>query len=184
MKRIFIMLVVFGTLLLLAAYVLGLSVREVTTADAAARAGLRWHMLTALAAICFASLVHAIWLTYFMGTGRWMEETCRAYGLPDDFPAENHSMKYGTIPAIAGVFLLLLVTGGFGAAVDPGSSVKFTGWAGFSGAMIHFLLASTALGANAIVNFIEYQTISRNNHLINQVMDEVRRMRIERGLPV
>lgn len=184
MKRIFITLVVFSTLLLIAAYALGLAVGDVKITNATARVGLRWHMLTALAAICFASLVHAIWLTYFMGTGRWMEETCRAYGLPEDCQAENRSMKYGTIPAIVGVFLLLLVTGGFGAAVDPGSSVDFRGWAGFSGPMIHFLLASTTLGANVIVNYLEYQTISRNNHLINQVMNEVRRMRIERGLPV
>ena len=178
------MLVVFGTVLLVAAYVLGLTVGEVKVANVAARAGLRWHMLTALAAVCFASLVHAIWLTYFMGTGRWMEETCRAYGLPEIYQAENRSMKYGTIPAIVGVFLLLLVTGGFGAAVDPGSSVQFKGWAGFSGPMIHFLLASITLGANVIVNYLEYQTISRNNHLINQVMTKVRQMRIERGLPV
>ena len=71
-----------------------------------------------------------------------------------------------------------------GAAVDPGSSVNFRGWAGFSGPMIHFLLASMTLGANVIVNYLEYQTISRNNRLINQVMNEVRQMRIERGLPV
>lgn len=184
MKHIFATITVCGMLLLIAAYVLGLAVDSANAGSEAARTGMRWHMLTSLAALCFATLVHAVWLTYFMGTGRWMEETCRAYGLPADFQAENRSMKYRTVPAVMGVFLLLLATGGVGAAVDPASAVDFGGWGGISGSTIHFLLASITIGANAVLNLIEYQTICRNGELIARVMHEVRRMRSERGLPV
>ena len=184
MKRIFTTLAFFSTALLIAAFVLGLSIDDVTAAKEATRSNVRWHFLTALAALCFATLVHAIWLTYIMGTGRWLEETCRAYRLERRFQAENRSLKYGTIPLMVGAFLLLLATGGFGAAVDPGSSVNFTGWAGMSGATIHFLLAVTALGVNVIVNLWESQTITRNGELIDDVLRHVKQIREQRGLPV
>ncbi len=177
------MLALCSTLLAVAAFVLGLNIQDARSVDEAARSSVRWHMLTALAALCFASLVHAIWLTYFMGTGRWMDETCRAYGLSAEFQSENRSMKYSTMLAVFGVFLLLLVTGGLGAAVDPGSSVDFRGWGGLSGPLIHFLSASVTVGVNLVVNLWEYATIVRNHTLIERVMSDVRRIRSERGLP-
>ena len=182
-KRIFLVLAVFSTLLTASAFGLGLNIQDARALDEASRSNVRWHMLTALATLCTASLVHAIWLTYFMGTGRWMEETCRAYGLSEDFQKENHSMKYGTMLAVFGVFLLLLLTGGLGAAVDPGSSVDFGGWGGLSGPTTHFFVASLTIGANLAVNLWEYSTIARNHALIERVMDDVRRIRSERGLP-
>lgn len=183
MKRIFLMLAACSTLLIVAAFALGLNIQDARSLDEAARSSVRWHMLTALASLFSASLVHAIWLTYFMGTGRWMEETCRAYKLSDEFQKENRSMKYGTMAAVFGVFLLLLLTGGLGAAVDPGSSVDFRGWGGFSGPLIHFLVASLTIGTNLAVNSWQYLTIARNHALIETVMSDVRRIRSERGLP-
>ena len=108
MTRIFLMLAACSTLLIVAAFALGMNIQDASSLDEAARSSVRWHMLTALAALFSASLVHAIWLTYFMGTGRWMEETCRAYDLSDEFQKENQSMKFGTMLAVFGVFLLLL----------------------------------------------------------------------------
>lgn len=182
-KRIFLTLAVCNTVLVVAAFVLGLSIEDAKSLEESARSGVRWHMLTALAALCFSSLVHAIWLTYFMGTGRWMEETCRAYQLSPEYQSENRSMKYRTIPAVLGVFLMLLLTGGLGAAVDPGSSVDFRGFGTLSGPMIHFLIAAITVGLNLVVNFLEYLTIVRNHELIERVMGEVRTIRAERGLP-
>jgi len=36
---------------------------------------------------------------------------------------------------------------------------------------------------NLAVNVIEYRSIARNSQLIGEVMQEVRRIRLERGLP-
>ena len=80
--------------------------------------------------------------------------------------------------------LLLVVAGAFGAAVDPGSSVDFRGWFGLSPNSIHLLIASIALAVNFLVNIREFQSINRNGQLIEQVLQEVRHIREEHGLPV
>jgi hypothetical protein len=178
MKHIFLTLAIFSTLLLAAAYVLGLTIDDPQAGGYAPQPGKGLHVLTSLFALLSAALVHAIWLTYFMGTGRWMEETCRAYALSDDYQRENRSLKYATVPALFAAFLLLLAAGGLGAAVD--TSVDF---GGYSGPLIHLMVASIALGVNLAVNLLEYATIAQNHALIERVMHEVRQRRTERGLP-
>ena len=187
-QRIFLSLAVFSTLLFIAAFVLGLAIGADQHAPTqTAWAGLRNHSLTALAALVFVALVHAIVLTYFMGTGRWIEETSHAYRLPEAWMGESRSLKYRTIPAMVVSLVLVILTGASGATlttVDPGSSVDFRGWGQLSATTIHFLLSATTLGFNVLVNLWEYLAIHRNNVLIQKVLQEVRRMREERGLPL
>ena len=184
MTRIFLALTSCSTLLLIAAFVLGLSIGDPTARDAAVQLWVSYHILTALAGLVFASLVHALFLTYFMGTGRWMEETAGAYSLPNHWRRENQSLKYRILLAISGAFVLLLATGAFGTAADPASPVGFQGWAGLSAATIHLLLASITVAVNLLVNVWELQAIQRNSRLIEEVLAEVKRIRTERGLPV
>jgi len=115
-KRIFLTLAMVSTVLLVGAFVLGSSITDAKEPTEAAQAVVRRHFLTALGALVFAALVHAIVLTYFMGTGRWMEETSRAYRLDSAWLNENRSLKYRTVTAMSVCMLLLIVTGGFGAA--------------------------------------------------------------------
>ena len=49
--------------------------------------------LIGMVALVFTTLVHAIVLTYFMGTGRWLEETCRAYHLRDEHQARSRDLN-------------------------------------------------------------------------------------------
>lgn len=184
MKRIFLTLAIFSTVLLIAAFSLGMSIGDAKDASAATQRYVSWHLLTALGALVFASLVHAIVLTYFMGTGRWMEETSRAYQLNESFLTENQSLKYRLLPAMSGCLLLLILTGGFGAAADPASPVGFQGWLGLSAAMIHFLIAAILISANLLVNAWEFAAITRNSAIVEDVLAQVRKIRVERGLPV
>ncbi len=184
MKRIFLTLVILSSLLLAATFALGLVIDDPSVATTAVQAGVQYHFLTAAASLFFAALVHAIVLTYFMGTGRWLEETGNAYGLESRFRAENVSLKSRVIPGMCGCLVLLVISGATGAAVDPASSVSFQGWAGIPGATIHFLIVSLSVGVNLIVNLIEYQYIDRNNRLVDEVLAQVRVIREERGLPV
>jgi hypothetical protein len=165
-------------------FVLGLQIDDPKVVDRAVQAGVTFHFLSALAALCFATLVHAIVLTYFMGTGRWLEETSQAYRLPGEFLRECQRLKYRVVPGIVGCFLLLLATGAFGAAADPGSPVQFAGWWGFSPALWHRALAMLALVANLGLNYYEYVALFRNSEIIHAVLQEVRRIRLEKGLAV
>ena len=184
MKRIFATLAVISTSILLATFVLGWTIGDATSRDPDVQQMVAWHFLTAVGGLMFAALVHAIVLTYFMGTGRWLEETSQAYKLSKSRLSESRSLKYRTLPWMAVALLLLIVAGGFGAVADPASPAGAAGFGGIPAATIHFLVASIAIVANAIINFVEYNAIDRNSQLVQEVLDDVHRIRTEKGLPV
>jgi hypothetical protein len=183
-NRIFLPLCGVSWILLGAAFILGWQIDDPKVAEVAVQRGVEHHFLTALGAIIFATLVHALVLTYFMGTGRWLEETSTAYRLDDKYFRESKSLKYRTIPALVAAFLLLVITGALGAAADPGSPAQFTGWFGISAANMHLAAAVITLTLNAVVNYLEFTALFRNGEIIELVMREVRRIREEKGLAV
>jgi len=152
--------------------------------DMKVQTGVQYHFLTALAGMVFATLVHAIVLTYFMGTGRWIEETSSAYRLSPDLYQSSQSTKYRVIPLMVVCILLLIATGAFGAAADPGSAVRFKGWFGITPAKIHLTIAIATLLANVGVNYLEFHALEKSGQIIEMVLAEVRRIRIEKGLAV
>lgn len=184
MVRIFVPLALLGTAVLAVTLVLGLSIDDPRMKTEAAQASVQYHFLTALAALCFATLVHALVLTYFMGTGRWIEETSNAYRLPRTFHDQNQRIKYRTIPAMIGAFSLLLFTGALGAAADPASPMQSSGWMGFSAATVHLIVACTAVLANCVANYVEFVALEKNGAIVEGVLAEVRRIRQEKGLAV
>jgi hypothetical protein len=80
--------------------------------------------------------------------------------------------------------VLLIVTGASGGAADPASAVGFKGWGPLTAAQVHLAVASLTLSINAAVNIAEYLALRRNGWIVNKVLTEVRRMRLERGLDV
>ena len=184
MKRIFLTLAIIANIMLIVTMILGLLIGDAADRDPAVQAIVGYHFLLAIGSLIFAIGVHALVFTYFMGTGRWMEETCTAYRLPNTFQATSQSLKYRVLAPMMAAVMLLLFTGAWGAAADPASPVEFTGVAGIDAGTIHFLLAATTIGVQFIVNGLEYLSIQSNMDLIEQVMSEVRRIRLERGMPV
>ncbi|MBW3540639.1 MAG: hypothetical protein KY476_10235 [Planctomycetes bacterium] len=183
MKRIFLTLSVLSIGLLAASMVLGRGIDDPAAASRAGQGSVGTHLLVGLGGLVFAAMVHALVLTYFMGTGRWMEETSRAYALADDARRENQTLKYRIVPALVGCVLLLVLAGATGAAADPASPADFTIGA-VSSATLHYLAAVAAVGLNLVSYVWEYLALERNAELIDRVMREVRRIREERGLPV
>lgn len=142
------------------------------------------HMLAGMSALLLNIMVHAVALTYFMGTGRWLEETTLAYRLSPTMYAESKKLKYRVVLAMTGCLVLLIVTGGFGAAADPASAVGFQGWGGIPPGTIHMLVALTTMGINLCVNLAEYVAIARNGELVEKVLSDVRTIRTAKGLEV
>jgi hypothetical protein len=184
MNRIFLTLCGLSTVVLVAAFVLGMQIDDPRVLDRSVQTGVQHHVLAGLAGLCAATLVHALVLTYFMGTGRWLEETSQAYRLPADFYNEAKATKYRLLPAMMGCFALLLTTGALGAAVDPASPVQFDGGLGLSAAAWHRGSAMVTLAANLAVNYWEYLALFRNGEIVQAVLAEVRRIRLEKGLAV
>ncbi len=182
MNRIFLSLAVVSTLLLMTAMGFGLTIENAASRQAAEQAIVQRHLIFAFGGLIVALMVHGLVLTYFMGTGRWIEETSQTYLLDDKWQRENHSLKYRTLPLMVGSVFLLITAGAFGAAADPASPVGFQGWLGISPAMWHFLVATLALSVHVIATLVEYFALSRNGELIQEVMREVHRICQEHGL--
>lgn len=177
MSQIFTFVALLGNVALLVTLWLGLQIEDASALTDAARRQVSLHFLFALGTGFFVLFVHAVVLTYFMGTGRWIQETCEAYRFTGDARKMNIRFKYRVIPGMLFCFLLVIVTGAFGAIADPGSNMQLA-----SGASIHFGLAITTVIVNILVNVVQYQAITANSQLVTQVYEEVRQVRRERGL--
>lgn len=164
--------------------VLGLMIDDPKVSTVAVQAGVQYHFLTALAALVFAALVHAIVFTYFMGTGRWIEETSAAYQLQPAFHDRNQRIKYRLLPMMVVSFLLLLFTGALGAAADPASPMQVKGFGSLPASTVHLIAALTTIVTNLFVNWLEFHALEKNGEIVEQVLGEVRRIRLEKGLAV
>ncbi len=182
MKRIFLTLTIVSALLLIAAFVLGLEIGDPRSVSAATRRLMSYHLLISVAALIFATLVHAVLLTYFMGTSRWMEEARLAYKLDPRWNTENRRLKYQTIPLMAACLVLLILNIPVGAMTDRGNWM-LPGGHELSPSRFHLVFAVVTIIVNLAVNAAEYRSIHRNGQLIGEVLIEVRRIRQEHGLP-
>jgi hypothetical protein len=182
--RIFLPLAFLSTFVLILALGLGFAIVDPKVRSQAVQAGVQYHFLAALAALMFATLVHAIVLTYFMGTGRWIEETSTAYRLDPKLHAASLSIKYRTIPLMVLCFAMLIATGALGAAADPASPMQAKPWSGWSAANVHSIIALATVACNLFVMWVELRGLEQNSDVIDRVLAEVRRIRIEKGLAV
>ncbi|MBX3442219.1 MAG: hypothetical protein KF774_07410 [Planctomyces sp.] len=178
MSRIFLSLAVIANSGLWLSLWYGLSIDAGAADMEATRRSVSMHLLTALGASLLVLMMHAVVLTYFMGTGRWIEETSAAYRLPEELHRRSIRLKYRAIPGLVLCFVLVIVTGAVGAQADPLARAG-NEWI----ATAHFTLAVLTVLVNLGVSMLEYGAIRTNGGLIAQVVAEVRRIRAERGLP-
>lgn len=183
MSRIFPTLAVVAVVFMAIAFGLGWIIEDAGSMDPEKAAQVRWHLFAGLGAMVFTSLVHSIVLTYFMGTGRWLEETSKAYSLTELYFAESKKIKYRTIPMMIVGIVLIVLTGAMGAVADPAARSGFGGWFGLTPAKTHFMVASFAVMANLLIHFIEFQSVRRNGQIVNLVLADVHQIRKDRGLP-
>lgn len=178
MSRIFLTLSVIANASLLGAFALGWSIDDPASLAPAGRNLVTWHFLfSVLVAALLVLLVHAVSLTYFMGTGRWIEETCEAYKLGESARKENIRLKYRVIPGMVLCIALLVLTSALGAMADPAANMRLS-----HGASIHLAAAVATVLANLLVSWVEYDSIARNGDLVEQVVADVNRIRADRGL--
>lgn len=177
MTRIFLTLAALSTIMLGVALYLGLSIGDARLRDPVVQNGVAIHFLFGVATLVFAALVHSLVLTYFMGTGRWVEETSAAYRLDPSFVETSRGLKWGVLPAMMLGIGLLVMTGAFGGAADPASAISFQGWGALSAAEVHLWGAVLTLVVNIGVNVWEYRGLRRNGELVDAVMEQVRQRR-------
>ncbi len=173
-NRIFVVLASISNLGLAITFLLGWLIGDAASLESAG--SFARHFLVALGSLLLALMVHAVVLTYFMGTGRWIEETSTAYRLDPHVREENIRLKFRALPAMIGCVVLLIVTAALGAMADPASSGRVA-----SGGMLHLIVASITLLANLTTSVLEYSAIEANGRLVDSVVEEVHRIRAERA---
>lgn len=127
-------------------------------------------LFTAMATL----LVHCLIFTYFLGTGRWVKEVGLAYGLPDEpLPRLTRELKRQTFPPALLAMLIVIAT----AAAGAGAQLREWPWG------VHATLATLTLAINFWAFRVEYRNLQANAGVLERVLQEVDRIRAERGLP-
>jgi hypothetical protein len=133
-----------------------------------------FHFLFGLSTALLTLLVHCLIFTYFLGTGRWVKEVKLAYGLPDaPLPKLTRDLKRKVFPPALFAMLFAAATGAAGAAAHVGVSH----W------LVHGSLATLAVLVNFWAFGVEYRCLKTNGVVLEEVLQEVDRIRAARGLP-
>ncbi len=180
MSRIFTILAWVAILMVAANLILGLSLGDLRELDPTV---LRWatvHRLAGVAAGLAVVLVNSIVVTYFIGTSRWVKEVTETYRLDSQFIARSNALKRRTFPWATMSMLAIVGVIALGGAADPGSGRPDTdAWI-----TPHLLGSIAGLALIAWAAVVEWNNIHQNQQVIAEVLAEVRRIRLERGLDV
>ena len=132
------------------------------------------HFILGMAAVLLNLLVHCLIITYLLGTGRLIKEVTIAYGLPDDrWARPTRDLKRSNTPKAILAMLTSI------AAVAAGEGDRHNVWPWW----IHLVLACAALLITLWVFRVEYRNIATNGRILNEIIDEVERIRAAHGLP-
>jgi hypothetical protein len=175
--RIFTSLALFALVSMLVALGLGLYVTSVNAARVPEL--LSWHRAHFLSGV-FASLVvvlvNCISMTYFIGTSRWCKEVVDTYELDQQLVRRSTTLKRQTFPWALLSVLTMVGVSSLGAAADiraPGADQWVT---------YHLVGALAGFSFIALSFYMQVQRIAAHHAVIGEIMQEVRRIRIERGL--
>jgi hypothetical protein len=140
----------------------------------------RLHMLIGIGASLIAILVHSIAVTYFIGTGRWCKEVVDTYQLDRSLSDDSVRLKRRCFAwALVGMLVTLTIVA-LGAAADPGTLRATTGrWV-----LPHFFAALGGGAAIAAAFAIEVNCIRNNSAIVQRILEQVRAVRLARGLEV
>jgi hypothetical protein len=174
MTRIFATLATANALALLVTFVLGSWSKLTDGLHTEASSVFLLHFLFGLFTGVGTLLTHCLIFTYFLGTGRWVKEVTLAYRLPDEpLHKRTRELKRATFPPALTAMLVTIAT----AAAGAGAQLKSWPW------QIHFTLGLLTLVVNFWAFLLEYRNVLANAATLEEVLQEVDRLRAEQGLP-
>jgi hypothetical protein len=138
------------------------------------------HFIAGVGAALVVILANSISVTYFIGTSRWCKEVVERYSLDRDMLKRSQSLKRRTFPWAVLSMLAMVGVVALGAAADPGTGMPNTSdWV-----LPHFLAGLFALAFVGFSFFVQAMNIRAHYDVINEIVADVRKVRIERGLEV
>ena len=138
------------------------------------------HIMLGVLAALMTALVSSIAITYHIGTSRWCREVVETYALDAQLVHQSNRIKRGTFPwALTGILAIVGVIA-LGAASDPATGIDLALTRTFR--QIHLLSALMGFAFIGLTYYMAWTRIGTNQHLVQRVLDEVQRIRRERGL--
>ena len=185
MNRIFLTLIVTAFLFLFGTFALGLSLGDVHNPDDRLTQQMKQlHFMAGVFSCMFVILVHCIVITWFVGTSRWCKEVVDAYHLSKEFSLRSAQLKRKTFPLAVICMLAIVGVAALGACADPGAAVQVKPPGGFQWSNIHLMGALLVIAFVGYTFLVEWQNIDSNSQVISEIMDHVRKIRLDRGLDV
>jgi amino acid transporter len=182
-SRIFAVLAVFSIFFVAGTLVLGLTLGDVHNPNDLATQ--RWatvHRLSGVAAALAVMFTNGVVVTYFVGTSRWCREVTDAYRLDPAALRESNAIKRRTFPLAVLNMLTIVGVVALGGAADPGASLRIQPPNPLTWANWHLIGALFGLAILAFASAAQWINIQANHEVIQRIMQEVRRVRQERGL--
>lgn len=181
MPRILFTLAVVAVVLLAITFVAGLLVGSLAAEDAStARGWMPYHLLLGVASALSVVFVHSLVVTYFIGTTRWCKEVAETYALDPKLNRESARLKRRSFPWSLSAMLVIVGVIALGAAADPATGRRnLEPWA-----TAHLIAASIGLLYVASSFYFTWNNVAAQHALIDRIVAEVRRIRIEKGLEV
>lgn len=184
-NRIFLYLALFALAFLVATMMLGLWLGDVRNpADTVTQRWATIHRLSGVSVGLLLVLVNSIVVTYFIGTSRWCREVVDTYQLDQEFTRRANKIKRSTFPIATISMLVAVGMVALGGAADPGASLQLEPLFGLTWANLHLIGALLGTAVIAFGFTIEWSNIEEQRALIQAILDEVRRIRVARGLDV
>ena len=183
MTRIFNTLAGFAVVFMAATLVLGMSLGDVS--DPTDQVTQRWatvHRLSGLAAALLIVLVNSIVVTYFVGTSRWCKEVVSTYPIEPALAERSARLKRRTFPIALSSMLIIVGVVALGGAADPAASLEMPPLGGVTWAQFHLLGSLIGIALVGWSFLVQRGYIEINGEIIERMLDEVRRIRSERGL--
>jgi hypothetical protein len=142
------------------------------------------HRLSGIAAALAIVLVNSFVVTYFIGTSRWCKEVVAAYSLDAGPSRRSTLLKRKTFPLAVVSMLSVVGIAALGGAADPGAALRIQPVFGLAWAKVHLLGSLAGMAVIAYSFFVEWLNIEGNRQCIAEILAEVKRIRLERGLEV
>lgn len=183
MTRVFSILAGFSIVFMAATLVLGLTLGDIRNpADQVAQRWATVHRLSGVAAALLVVLVNSIVVTYFIGTSRWCKEVVSIYPIDEVLAARSARLKRRAFPFA--LFSMLVVVGvvALGGAADPAASLELPPLGGVTWAQLHLFGSLIGLALVGWSFLIERQYVESNGEIVDRIVEDVRRIRAERGL--
>jgi hypothetical protein len=132
------------------------------------------HFVLGMVAVLLNLLVHCLIITYFLGTGRLVKEVTLAYQLPDErWARPTRDIKRSNTPK---AILAMLFSIAAAAAGEGDRHLVWPWW-------IHLFLGCGAFAFTIWVFQIEYRNVALNGRILDEIINEVERIRAAHGLP-